>query len=474
MSTPSDNRDHPLASVGRNEWDDYARILRHFGLAAENEITFIREIQALGYFSQFSALANRRIVEKVCEWYVARLRAHGVNLSEMSPAIGESPATRTEVQVELDGRTISPDFLRCIWYVHTLEAAGVAMHDLGMVLEIGSGYGQLARLLKLTAPTATIVLVDLADSLVVSRAFLNQSFPHARVLCLPEDGAADKLSDYDFVLVEHDSCDLLLGHAFDLAINTWSFGEMAHSTVARYFDLLQRDLRVDTLFTVNRCPTLLQVDASNRHKNGDWLVSLDDRWDVLHFEFDPPEMRCPYLTVAPRLLSLIARRSTDIATMQEAARRDLADVVDQDWVIYSILDTVDPYRIPPAERRRLSSVWNFDERIGDDTVFDAEKYSAALDNRLVGVHVIDGGMGGTLFKLWNAVRLLRTPLATRLMRLYLRLLRGQTAPGLIYREEYWYGSLQLGHFARDSKFMLPNWFDALYEGPQNVTGPRHA
>jgi hypothetical protein len=132
-------------------------------------------------------------------------------------------------------------------------------------------------------------------------------------------------------------------------------------------------------------------------------------------------------------------------------------VAGEDWVLNSMRGIQDPYYHEPGAK----TIFNTEAfPIDDSTSFELDRYAVGVDNRLLGAHQVDGGMTGALYRLWSSIRLHPTPLAVRLMRIYLRLLRAFTPPGYIYREEYFYGCLLTGSFQDDALLTLPEWLPA--------------
>jgi putative sugar O-methyltransferase len=439
-------------------WQRPAEIYRQICRTRPDPATAIKDILALGIFSQFTAFSCRQLIENICRWYGAYLNDHGLPLASLPQSIRESSVVRPETLVELADRTVSPDFLRFLSYVHLLHAHGALSAHRRRTIEIGPGYGGLARTLKLFQPGLTCVLVDIPESLACAFLFLRTDNPAAKIRVIESaDALMGDIDQYDYVLVPAQLIKILDGYSFDLFINTWSFGEMPNAYLEGYFRLLQEALSVQYVFLLNRMITYCHVNESQRLTEGNWITKLDHHWEILDFDFDPAFHRCPYTTVAPRLLSIVARRLPNplLASTREKQARELVQAVaGEDWVISSLQGVQDPYFYQPAAK----TLFNTDAfPVDDSTSFELDLYAAGVDNRLLGVHQIDGGMNGTLYRLWNSIRLCPTPLAVRLMRVYLRILRAFAPPGHLFREEYFYACLLPDALAGDDRLIVPEW-----------------
>src|SRR5215813_11903098 len=164
----------------------------------------IREMLRTGYFSPLAAIPSSQLVEAAIRYFTGLLASLGVDLQDLPPELSESPAVSLEVQRDAGGRRVSPDFLWALTYASLLRATGALSGRTARVLEVGPGYGALARLLKLLFPKLQVVLVDLPESLTCSYFFLRQSFPDCRIRVLQRGTAHidhPEYSDADFIFV---------------------------------------------------------------------------------------------------------------------------------------------------------------------------------------------------------------------------------------------------------------------------------
>ncbi len=103
------------------------------------------------------------------------------------------------------------------------------------ILEIGAGFGGLARILNTTMQRQYTIL-DLPSSLFCSFVYLKTHFP--RAIHVWAKDAADLDAPADFRYVPAHLAEDLKSHRFDMAVNTCSLGEMLPETVNGYVDLI--------------------------------------------------------------------------------------------------------------------------------------------------------------------------------------------------------------------------------------------
>jgi hypothetical protein len=103
-----------------------------------------------------------------------------------------------------------------------------------LLLEIGSGFGGLAYLVRQALPKSTYVCVDLPESLCFAALYLSRFFPNIHLATRKTDWS--RLMGYDFVFMPNYMFHRLVssGLAVDLAINTLSMSEMTRDQVLYY------------------------------------------------------------------------------------------------------------------------------------------------------------------------------------------------------------------------------------------------
>lgn len=237
------------------------------------------------------------------------------------------------------------------------------------IVELGSGCGALARIIT-NDIEASYVLVDIPESLYFAYLFISLNFPHKKCLWViyPEFDM-NNLDKYDYVFLPTVFSDLLENVSVDLFINTCSLGEMDNKCIRYWFDVIQNKMKVKYLFSVNRyLNTMIDTDTYEWRKHcNEGHAHFDDKWNFLEWRVEPEFANCPYYEgFGSRYLEIIAERREQ-ADDKEKAQKYINDLVYEDW-----------HRVP-----------------------DRDCIQTVEDNRLF----VDLGMNGTLFKLWDAVRL---------------------------------------------------------------------
>ena len=120
------------------------------------------------------------------------------------------------------------------------------------ILEIGAGNGNLLSLLSKLTNNATMIDVDLPETLSHAILYISDLFPKAKIL-MPHETKSDDFNCYDFVFLTPKQVYMIKDDSVDLAINTSSFQEMTHKQIEEYFQLIQRVGKNDSYFyTSNR------------------------------------------------------------------------------------------------------------------------------------------------------------------------------------------------------------------------------
>jgi hypothetical protein len=211
----------------------------------------------------------------------------------------------------------------------------------GLIVELGAGFGGLARILKYLCPQAPIVLVDLPTSLVVSYAYLALNFPHAK-LRIVEDLEADDPETWqsDFVFVPHFLKSVVAGRKIDLFVNTLSLAHIPSDQYREYHRFIEDECDVDVFANVN-CyranPGSLRIDGTHYRQDlraQRSAVDLDgpstlqshaalwgNRWEILDWHLDAGD-KPPFLyndsLFQPLFLKLQKRRPATMSADMDA------------------------------------------------------------------------------------------------------------------------------------------------------------
>jgi len=321
----------------------------------------------------FSVNVESPIKERAVDWLLDEQRSREVDIFALPAEIQESAFSYPGNNVHRRDRRLTPDFLRTVNITLQIERYFTPDCRGFDVLELGGGLGHLARTMKLLQCTRSYVILDLPETLVFSYCFLSLNFPNARTLLVKDEESARAITtnDYDFAFVPTLFAELINARVYDLFVNTASLGEMPNKTIRYWMNYIQKNLEVRYLYTLNRyLNTIDPYQHSWRWEENECSVHYDRRWDIRQWELEPRFTRCPYVdTLISRYVEIAAARlkTIDDFACPERAAELLRIVQEQDW-----------YNIH-----------------GDSAIM------------MRGDHILahDLGMDGTLFKLWNVLRL---------------------------------------------------------------------
>ncbi len=190
---------------------------------------------------------------------------------EMLPPVGESPYANKETLFDIYRIPVSTVLMQYSWYAQQIETVSP-----GRILEIGPGYGGLARILCTIKPREYTIL-DIPSSLFCSYIYLRLNFPDAR--CVWCTKVEDLTKPADFRFVPADFWRHLLPETFDMAINTCSLGEMLPEVRDNYMELIHATSR--HFYSHNR-----YNDRAPPPDTAIPALVLDDRWETLFDEIE--------------------------------------------------------------------------------------------------------------------------------------------------------------------------------------------
>jgi putative sugar O-methyltransferase len=335
----------------------------------------------------FSVNTDSHLKNLAVDWLVSHYQSHGIDVDTMPSEVEESPHSNPAISLTRGTRRLSIDFLRTVSVAYDIrryiQRDGPALRS----VELGAGLGHLARTLRLTGVSRSHLILDLPESLMFSFAFLTINFPGASTVFVAnrEQAAKTRPADYDFVFVPSCFAEALDLNGMDLFVNTASLGEMRNETIRYWMDFVQSKTSVKHIFTQNRfLNTIDPAVHAWRWSENECSVHYDRSWRMLKWELEPVWFRCPYIVpIAARHLEIAATREhpQDAAEAQSQSRHLLEEVKQQDW-----------WRRP-----------------------DEPTYMTMRQNPFV----TDVTMTGTLFKLWESIRLNPTSEAVLVLLRYL-------------------------------------------------------
>lgn len=253
-------------------WASRQAATRSQVLAFQNPGDVIRYAQ-VGSLSGF----DHRIPETVAALRIARFKLRELEreyawtwstsvLEESSYSIGT---------VTIEGKRCSSIFLS---HVNALLRIQRFVAQPKRILEIGGGYGALARIVGTAHPGVKYTIIDFPESLFYAHIFLGVNFPSARI---------DSTPAADFRLVPIQECLTLSGETFDVAVNTGSLQEMPARAVAFWMQFIQERIATKLFYSFNYF--LVNKGGFNETEGSNLICPvLDPYWAVRHFEINPP------------------------------------------------------------------------------------------------------------------------------------------------------------------------------------------
>ncbi|TAN52546.1 MAG: putative sugar O-methyltransferase [Rhodospirillales bacterium] len=288
----------------------------------------------------------------------------------------------------IDGVRMSADVCRRLCQIDIIERT--LSFKNGVIFELGGGHGGFARVAKLAMGVSTHIICDIPETLFFSAGFLSHSFPEAKIALVTEENAdeiANNVTGYDFVFVP---CGLEWRFAqieIDLFVNSHSLGEMITETAGKYFDFLNANKNIKKAFLVNRF-----LNSTHNQQGNIGSLGVDHSWDVKYWRVDPEFMQCPMEDYEPQYLAMIlVRRETARGEKERKAqaKRLEEEVLKEPWF------------------KKADELFSHQLTVRDLRTVLPQRRPCFVE-------------GGTLFKLWNAIRIYPTPSNTLLMMKFLR------------------------------------------------------
>jgi putative sugar O-methyltransferase len=291
-------------SVGMSDlWHGAHLDMHNRALASlDNEhdlITFLTE----NYYFTSPRLVDDPECDRIIDAYLAYLHKSGTPIGSLPEQMAESDLVGRRAVVSRQGRSVSTGFL-----LHLCMALRIYAHTgdrVQTVLEIGGGYGGLARVLRLFYPKQRYIILDLLTSLYCSYIFLATHFPELKLLFVTNESELALIDNYDFVFVPTEFFDGLRGRKFDLVINTCSLGEMPQRTVDSYMQFINKEATVRFFYSVNRFGPF---DSHVFPDSANVSVKLDPDWRVLVWDVFGEHGFAQIEPVCPRHLELLVER----------------------------------------------------------------------------------------------------------------------------------------------------------------------
>ena len=175
-------------------------------------------------------------------WWLSRYRRLIALYPELSCL--SFPIAFGESGLRNDDGVLNHDTFVYLERIGLLKTAGVLNEinnrQRATILEIGSGFGALAYMMRQLVPKSTYICVDIPESLIFAALYLSRF--NSKVCFVDENTDLSTLTSYDFVFIPNYMFHRLVesGLHVDLAINTLSMSEMLESQVNYYCEGLTR------------------------------------------------------------------------------------------------------------------------------------------------------------------------------------------------------------------------------------------
>ena len=354
---------------------------------------------------------NPAIREMAIDWMLSMTAATGVLPAVQG--IQESSYICEVNKVYRNDRLLTINFLRylavadkCIQLLddnswHDLRMKNINPSSNWKIMELGGGCGHLARTMQLLCPKLQYFIFDLPETLFFSYMFLSLNFPERTALWVSSEEDLAKLDEVDMAFIPVAFADKMHGRTYDLFINTASMGEMPNHIIHYWMDYIQNKVTIKNLYTLNRYLNTVGIGATHRLGENHCSLMYDADWEIVNWELEPKYTKCPYVeSLHSRYVEIKAKRPSQMTPAQkvEYGQKLLHEARCEDWF-------------------RLEGVMD-----GTGTVRDNP-----LSNDLT--------VTGTLFKMWESIRLNPRRQAYKTMIQYLDRL---ILPGRMFEEYPYY------------------------------------
>src|SRR3989338_676354 len=145
-----------------------------------------------------------------------------------------------------------------------------------IIVVIGDGYGFMTCLLKLVAPKAKIICVNLGKMLLFDLLYASKVFSEKMFLLQNKDDYSEVLEQYSMIFVEAEKYEMLLGKNVDVFINIASMQEMSPDVIKTYFDIIRSNTGKRYFYSCNREEKILPNGTVVRFNEYPWDLNKDE------------------------------------------------------------------------------------------------------------------------------------------------------------------------------------------------------
>jgi putative sugar O-methyltransferase len=287
-------RRHYSASVGLEYPEPLRPSVRwsHWSKLAANAISSFDDAREAICFAQRRMGFEHRFsaAESLGRWnaYERALLDDFPSQSDLLPLLGESYLSHPDTVTFFRGRPMSSIMF---WQAHEFLAVFSRVPNPARVVEIGGGYGTLARLWTSNCPSlSSYWMMDFPESLFFAETYLRSQLPGIDVLYVTSGQTLQDIenSGARIVLCPVQLAETLRGGASDVIINCGSMQEMTDQAVVYWGDWIEAS-RTSYFYSLNY---FLQPIQQLRGGSANWLCPrLGADWDCLVSRLDPPLVR---------------------------------------------------------------------------------------------------------------------------------------------------------------------------------------
>lgn len=385
--------------------------------------SFNRKLEKVLKTILFSLQPETSIIDHQLSWHISLFKCNGMDIFELPQEFCAHDVESNEYTRIINNRRLSPDFVLRLHYLNEIKKYFPLANKRMTFAELGAGYGGLTRVIKLAFSNSTCIIFDLPETLYFCASFLTHAFPELNSLFVEENTQVKDLGDFDFVFVPTGMEHKFRGITIDLFMNTRSLGEMPNSIIEQWFRFIQNETTVNYVFMLNRFMNpLLQ---KHRVSENEASLLYDRYWKILRWEFEPDFERCPYneMTAFPNLLVIVQRQAM-IAQYEAFCKKESKEILErvkkQDWFqianskgfkaggFLSNLFSMICFAIIRFLPQKLIVLIKKATYWRSKTVQPAHIYNISgrmLAHPIVSGRIVDFTKNGTLFDLWESVRL---------------------------------------------------------------------
>lgn len=434
-------------------------------LAEKSDTEVFRALILTGFVLQHALARKREHIGRLIAWQIETLAKAGVDFTALDAAICELDILPDELIFNIAGRRLSTDFVRYYEYFNIIKQT-LTLPKKPLIVEIGAGYGGLARILRLHHPDSSLLLLDIAETLTGTELYLRHAFPEFIIRYFSQNDPRPPQPG-EIVLCRIEEFDLLKDLTIDLAVNTWSFGEMPNRYIDQWFRFLNERNTTKSIFLLNHfmMQVCLELNTARAQlQSANWLSRVDARWDVVKFEMHPGSHHAPYWRHCHQGLCVVGKLfvcDADRRRAMDEARAAARDVHLEDWAQFSV--DANSTEVG-AQDRRIALLSKPDALIDETTVFNLTQVETVLGLMKDDIRRDESS---AFFRLWNDYRLNGSLASLRLLRilLYIKWRPAVKNPSngkaysVISGEDYEFGTLVGNSFAGDPGLIVPKWLE---------------